>query len=93
MLRLMVCCHLQEEEQTDYEEPAGYEEQPDYEEPPSLPPRSDDLSEDEEQEEADLHRAPPPLPQEEDYEDVGSYIPAGLKIVTFLQFDKLSIQT
>ncbi|XP_056605376.1 src substrate protein p85-like [Triplophysa dalaica] len=64
------------EEQPEFEEPSGYEEQPDYDEPPSLPPRSDHLFGDEELEEADPGRAPPPLPQEEDYEDVGSYIPA-----------------
>ncbi|XP_043093573.1 src substrate protein p85-like isoform X4 [Puntigrus tetrazona] len=46
---------------------------PDYEEPPLLPPRSADLMEEEEEEEQTYSECdPPPVPQEEDYEDIGS---------------------
>ncbi|KAL0195872.1 hypothetical protein M9458_009444, partial [Cirrhinus mrigala] len=53
------------------------EDQPEYEEPPLLPPRSDDLIEEEEEEDQTYAECePPPIPQEEDYEDIGSYATA-----------------
>ncbi|XP_026086917.1 src substrate cortactin-like isoform X2 [Carassius auratus] len=59
------------------EEEAQVEEDPEYEEPPLLPPRPADLIEEEEEEEqtyAECESAP--VPQEEDYEDIGSYTTA-----------------
>lgn len=53
------------------------EDQPEYEEPPSLPPRPSDLLE-EEEEETYTECEPPPVSQEEDYEDIGSYSTQGL---------------
>uniref|UniRef100_A0A673H7M8 Src substrate protein p85-like n=1 Tax=Sinocyclocheilus rhinocerous TaxID=307959 RepID=A0A673H7M8_9TELE len=55
------------------------EEEPEYEEPPLLPPRSADPIEEEEEEEEEQTYAecePAPVPQEEDYEDIGSYATA-----------------
>ncbi|XP_056103447.1 src substrate protein p85-like isoform X2 [Rhinichthys klamathensis goyatoka] len=51
---------------------AQVEEQPDYEEPPSLPPRSDDLIEEEEEEQTYSECNPDPIPQDQDYEDISS---------------------
>ncbi|XP_072530205.1 src substrate protein p85-like [Salminus brasiliensis] len=52
---------------------AQEDDQPDYDEPPSLPPRSNDMFE----EQKDEDSAPPPLPHREldvgEYEDVGEY--------------------
>ncbi|XDV25183.1 hypothetical protein PO909_029143 [Leuciscus waleckii] len=51
---------------------AQVEQQPEYEDLPSLPPRSDDLIEEEEEPEQTYSECDPdPIPQDQDYEDIG----------------------
>lgn len=63
------------------------EQQPEYEDVPSLPPRSDDLIEEEEEPEQIYSECDPdPIPQDQDYEDIGLCTTAGLTLTIYYMY-------